>query len=373
MSSEPVEPSHQLPQLDGLRGLAIASILVYHFSQIAFGGALGFLNALGTELFFCLSGFLVTRTLLLTRVGERMTGYEKRRVLRRFYLRRGLRILPLYFSIVAVACTVALPGVPPAREVIGWLLTYTVNIDLCLNGPGALGALSHFWSLSVIEQFYLAWPWFVLFAKRKWLVPGAAAMLAMAPLYRWYGSTHGFGPNEIYYFTLSCADSIGAGALLAILRVNSSSEGELEWTLRKVALPTGLVVSLAIFFGPTLRLPDTFEAGWFGLAHALVFVWLIHFASKGFGGKAGALLGWKPVEFLGRISYATYLFHGLVAFAVNTFLFGFPGLSNGAIALASPLLGIPLTLVLASVSWLLLEKPINQLRARYRDDAIDSR
>lgn len=160
----------RVPELDGLRGIAILSILLLHWHFIAMGNALGSLGRTldlgwaGVELFFVLSGYLITRILLATR---KSPSYFKS-----FYGRRGLRIFPLYFVTLVLFFHVQLPLMHRAGS---WLeITGDLEIWHWLDVQNwapivahtAMGPISHFWSLAVEEQFYFAWPIIV------WFVPG---------------------------------------------------------------------------------------------------------------------------------------------------------------------------------------------------------
>jgi len=353
------------PQLDGLRALAIAMVLSYSYSQMALGDRLATLGGIGVEFLFTLTGFLITQSLLQARFAEKKTAPEKLGVLKRFYIRRILRIFPLYYFAIAVVMILGLPGVPPARDVLVWLVTFTANIAACLKGGGALGAFGQFWSISVGAQFYLAWPWFVLFASRKALVPGVLLMIALAPLYRWFAFDAGFGADALRHFTLSCTDLFGIGALLAIIRATPAGLSEVEPLLNRIALPVGLAGSLVLYFHAQLGFPESMAVMFFETANALVFIWLIHYASMGFGGRFGAFLELAPLVYIGKISYGIYVYQSFVAYSTNYLLYSLMGAKDGTIALLGPALSLPLVLLASHLSWSRLEKPINNMRRRF--------
>ena len=145
--------SGRLTQLDGLRGLAILGVLVNHFAQ--FQGALQ-CGWAGVSLFFVLSGFLITRILLHQKkliVENKNTFWQSISI---FYIRRALRIFPLYYLIVLLMIFF---NAQNAQNLSPYLLSYTFNFIVSASnftGPNWL------WSLSVEEQFYLAWPAIVL-------------------------------------------------------------------------------------------------------------------------------------------------------------------------------------------------------------------
>ena len=167
ISHAPQDPrlAGHVPVLDGVRGIAILAVIIFHAVTfethnrfelaLAMGAAFGWA---GVDLFFVLSGFLITGILLKARGGA---GYY-----RTFYLRRSLRIFPLYFALCAVLFVV-MPTIygwhSPTGEMLTaaapWYLTYTLNIRMALfGGAGAVFTTSFLWSLAVEEQFYLLWP-----------------------------------------------------------------------------------------------------------------------------------------------------------------------------------------------------------------------
>lgn len=162
--------STYMPQLDALRAIAVLAVMFHHFvparAQWPLFAAIPF-GQLGVKLFFVLSGFLITGILLRARS---KLGDQPRAVLSAlagFYARRSLRIFPLYYLVIAV-CLVL--NVPPVRDELLWLATYTLNLRISYQGwyPEHV---AHFWSLAVEEQFYLLWPWVVLFAPSRRPVP----------------------------------------------------------------------------------------------------------------------------------------------------------------------------------------------------------
>jgi hypothetical protein len=165
-----------MPQLDGLRAFAVAAVVVYHFVP----GGWNFAAYLGVKLFFTLSGFLITGILLKARETAETENQNRTNVLGRFYVRRFLRIFPLYYFVVTVAWVIDLE---PTRKIIVWLLTYTLNIRMAWQGYYE-ASFAHFWSLAVEEQFYLVAPWLVLFLPKKWIKPALIAVIAIGPLYR---------------------------------------------------------------------------------------------------------------------------------------------------------------------------------------------
>lgn len=351
-----------MPQLDGLRALAVTAVLIHHYIR----GGWGLGATLGVKLFFVLSGFLITSILIRSR--NKADALNKRNfvALKSFYIRRSLRIFPIYYFVVVVS---AIANAGMVREYLPFLLTYTLNIKMAQQG-WYIEHYAHFWTLSVEEQFYLIWPWAVLFLSRRWLIPAAITMISLGPVYRlykvieWTFADSQTGGLTTYIFTLTCFDTLGMGALLALLLHSDISSKRLFGLLSHFILPTG-ILGLVFLYTVTKFYPNsTYNLVFFDMAVALVFMWLVWSAARGFGGILGAILNWRPFRYVGKISYGIYVYHPLVP-PILVFLIGQIGwkfkLSNWSIFWLAPLL----TFFIASASWYLLEKPINNLKQHF--------
>ncbi len=151
-----------MPQLDALRALAVLAVMYQHFALRQQWLNYIPLARVGVQLFFVLSGFLIT--LILLKARERAQRDKSRLFeIRQFYARRFLRIFPLYYGIVIAGAIVATPGF---REALFWHLSYLTNVYNAITGQWA-GVTAHFWTLSVEEQSYVLWLWIVVFAARR--------------------------------------------------------------------------------------------------------------------------------------------------------------------------------------------------------------
>jgi peptidoglycan/LPS O-acetylase OafA/YrhL len=371
-STTTIERRH-VPQLDGLRFLAILGVLVTHEWQLGpypwiFGGIAW--GSVGVRLFFVLSGFLITGILLDCRRRVEQAGARRSVLIRRFYVRRFLRIYPLYYGVLAGLILLGVSA--PARQLWPWLMSYTTNIYIWQHQQW-IGPLGIFWTLAVEEQFYLLWPFLVFFVPRRWLVPVLIGMISLAPIFRLWAGIH--EPGDLTWagytsgtFTLAVLDSLGMGALLAILSHRDPSGERLQRWLNHVALPVGGAAVLALlvlsyYLGPTIHyaLGET--------ALALVLAWLVGSASRGFRGPVGRFLEWRPVTYLGKVSYGIYVLHPFVplgfvwvAHRLGTEYTGSPRFVNFLLVSVA-------TAGLAALSWQLFEGPINGLKRYfpYRD------
>ena len=319
---------------------------------------------LGVQLFFVLSGFLITAILLLAR--DRVAQGETRLFeIRQFYARRFLRIFPLYYGVVIGA---AMIGVPGFREPLLWHLGYMTNVQNAITNtfPGATG---HLWTLSVEEQFYFVWPWLILLLPGRWLLPVLCAVTATGPLFRSLLTVLGCSYMPIYTLTPASLDAFGFGALLALARQRkqATGDGQLRHWLTRIGLIIGLPTTVITLW--SLAWPK----GYFwifaigaNLALSLVFTWLIDRSADGFSGLTGRVLSWRPLLFLGTISYGLYIFHFIMVNFVLRRILAWPLLRN-----LEPLLrwhGVKfltlslMTFVAACLSWFLYERPILRLK-----------
>jgi len=362
-----------IPQLDALRFFAILGVLVTHewypdplpwiFRDLDPGH-------MGVRLFFVLSGFLITGILLRCRRRAEELGYRRPALIRRFYARRFLRIYPLYYVVLAAIIIV---GIEPTRQLWPWLASYTTNIYISVHHQW-IGDAGIFWTLAVEEQFYLVWPLLVLFVPRRWLIPVLVGMISLASVYRLWASIHvpedlTLGGYTSGTFTLAVFDSLGVGALLAILSDMDSTRLRLRRWLNRIALPVGgvgvlLLITIAYYHGETANfvLGETFLA--------LVLAWVVGTASRGFNGSVGRLLEWRPIAYLGKVSYGIYVFHAFVpvflvwlGHRLGFEFTGQPRLLNFVMVTLT-------TFAVAAVSWQLFERPINDLKRHfpYRDE-----
>lgn len=293
-----------VPALDGLRGLSILLVLLGHgaltrnFPLADTCGALHRMSAIGVDMFFVISGFLIT--LLLLRERDRQGQVS----LKGFYWRRALRILPAYFAYLAfLFVTTRLGFVTLALR--DWLgtLTYTVNFL-----PGAGWEVGHLWSLSVEEHFYLAWPLvFVLLGNRIAFFI-AAAMVITGPfirlgLWSWAGDL-----VDVDYCTPARMDTIACGCCLAFLAMRPSFQriGGIfsgDRTSRCFAIVAVFIILANILLKGTGRPGVMLSKTCNGLGFAAL-VWLGANAGKSVEGR---FLNCRPLMVLGTLSYSLYL------------------------------------------------------------------
>lgn len=340
-----------MPQLDGVRCLAVMAVLLTHFGGQDVVNSLGLSSGLfgitGIFIFFVLSGFLITGILL--RVRDESPTVDS---VIRFYKRRALRILPLYYATLILGLLLRVPGVSGR---ILWHLTYTSNLARALLRDG-LGAVGHFWTLSVEEQFYLFWPWAVLFLPRRRLFQLILAGICIGLLSRTILAllTGDNEPTDHYVYlnlTTSALDPLALGALLAYCR---HYDRGLTW-LRTTANVAAFVCLPILVVGPFSRLGIPvldYGLGWW--VAGLGFVALVDRAADG---RLLSVFAKAPIRYLGKISYGIYMLHFPLIWIVTPLVGTEPSVTRFFFLTL-------LTIGLAAVSWHFFEAPINA-RKRY--------
>lgn len=335
----------KIPQLDAVRGLAVLLVLL-HNTDIYPALHLQFISVngwMGVDLFFVLSGLLITGILLDTKQAE---GYFKN-----FYARRCLRIWPLYYSVLLFMFLVV-PILRPseihtvfaARSSPWWSYPIFLQNFLVPVPTMATGALGVTWSLAVEEQFYLVWPLVVRLCTQTQLRNIAIAVICLSPALRFYMSQH---QVNIYSNTFCRLDGLMAGALLAIVirSVEFSPSKFLThaWTAFLVSAPLALVI-------------EAVHARWIGFSvialASVSFVYLALFSTQRW---LRGLLTNRFLVYTGTISYGIYLLQKIPLDAAKAFHL------DKHQFLALPVT-VAATYAMAAISWNLLEKPILKLK-----------
>lgn len=337
-------------QLDGLRTLAVTMVLYAHF--VAADGSIW--GHLGVRLFFVLSGFLITRLLLEARSDAR---YQPATALSAFYIRRALRIFPPYFAMLAFIWYVNLEG---ARGSLKWHALYLSNYWYALREEWTPWVLCHTWSLSIEEQFYIVWPLVILLAPRRLIERICIAVIACSLAYRLCWPLTGT-PNLMRDLLPSASmDALAAGALLAAYR--GRTQAWPQW-MRLSWMPLAAAAAGALWLRPDPTTPILDWVIWIGseVFPLVPLVMLVGNASSGFRSPIGRLLALPPITAIGRISYGLYLFHPIVLALIVKAQPWIP-VNVSEQGAGRFVVGTVTTLLLASVSWLIFEKPLNSLK-----------
>jgi peptidoglycan/LPS O-acetylase OafA/YrhL len=288
-----------IPALDGLRGVAIVGVLVFHTGHLSGG-------FLGVDLFFALSGYLIT-DLLLREVAA--TGTVS---LVAFWGRRIRRLLPALAAMLVGVTVLVWAVAPPdmVRTTLAdgpWVQLNLVNWHLLAESAGywdRFGSdrvFEHLWSIAVEEQFYLVWPVILLFTRRVTVVAGLASVVSLVLMVVLVDPAD---PTRVYTGTDTRAFSLLLGAAVAT--------GPVRALLAKVAAgPVSAVLALGM--GAAWLFVDGVNSAWLftgGLfAHSLAAALLVGLCVRAPHTLVARVLAWQPLQWFGLISYSLYLWH----------------------------------------------------------------
>lgn len=336
------------PALDGLRAFAILAVLAQH------AGIPGVEGYHGVTLFFVISGYLITRLLLQERAG---TG---RVDLRHFYARRLARLGPALVVVVLVTWAwLALTAQPFSSYWAGIVgsLTYTTDLMQAVSGNTAVSDYFQWsWSLGVEELFYLIWPVTLLLMVRWRRFSWAAAVLVSAIAGCWvlraFLPSNGAGHYRFYFSPDTNADALLLGTLVALLLVRYPANRMLRITGRCLG-PVGLLAFIALTWPHGADALASIDKGGLGLA-ALASAALVFWMATSPGGWTATAFAWRPVAFLGKLSYGIYLWNLLTIFIFTAALRQQPAASWWGIGWLIALIAI------SYASWRFVETPLRK-------------
>ncbi len=365
----PINFRGHIPALDGVRGIAIALVLLSHFmlrdyftnERAYFITQFGWI---GVDLFFVLSGFLITGILLDSRRNEHYW--------RNFYRRRVLRILPLYYFVVFITWLTVLffEKYPESFDSYAWFFTFTPNLGMGLKNNylnhSHIFNLNHLWSLAIEEQFYLFWPLIVRYVPMRSLAILCLVLIAMGTGLR-HLTDHIIGTElSISSYTLPFCrmDGLAAGSFLAVaFRLDWLQNVSFSrWVARFLFCWMGLLVMRNFIIGTQQSLYTE---------SALFFASLLFLAlNPSERGITRRICENQFLQHLGKYSYGLYVFHHMFEYVWRK---GF-----GDWLLASnlhPVVGQTLfillafggTYLLARVSWVLIEQPFLRMKTKHKE------
>lgn len=358
-----------VPGLDTFRFLAFFLVFSAHTGMLTFG-------YVGVQAFYVLSGFLLTPILLTMRDSLPTTG----QYFSRFYGRRALRILPLYFTYLAGAALlfslVPIRFFPPAvrAEVLNfpaqlpYALTFTYNFFHASRGFRPNSFVTHFWSLAVEEQFYLVWPVLLVAVPRRHFKALLTVIILTGPIIR--GATAliaerhilpflmGYGELVVYVLPFSHLDAFALGGLAGCCRIPRAKVQLL------ILAPCALILGYAlnyrlyqVFLPNSLGYPPFMNGA---LRHIwgyslLNYIFALTLAAISREGLFPAFFNTRGLGYLGRISYGLYVFHVPVIILLQPSLESFPAAARIGVALL-------VTVVISTVSYELYEKRFLMLK-----------
>ncbi len=338
------------PDVDGLRALAVAAVILYHAHVPGFGG-----GYVGVDVFFVISGYLIT--LLIVSSGH----LQPRMHLKEFYLRRARRILPALFvaslTTAAAACLVLLPAdLVRFSKYLAATPLFVTNVVAWMNGSyfeTLLNpvALNHYWSIAVEEQFYLVYPALLLIVSRylpRHRLPVLLAIAAGSFALSVWGSH--YKPVSSFYLAGTRVWELLLGALVALTaRVGGGAKNRIAMEALGI-LSLVAIAGTVFFYNATLEYPGAYAM--VPCAATAVLIGIGHERST----FVGRLLSWRALVFTGLISYSLYLWHWPI-FSLYRYYF----ISDLDGPRAALLIGV--TYLVAWLSWACIERPVRSRRA----------
>lgn len=346
MQNRDVHSLPYMPQLDGLRAIAILAVLYHHYEPKSLVTTMFSPGELGVRLFFVLSGFLITTILL--RDCAATSSFPA--AFLSFMRRRMLRLYPVLLVTLLVGAAL---DVSRIREMLLWSLTYTVNFWIAWYNQWPDG-VSHLWTLANEEQFYLIWPAILFFTPPRFLRLLLIVSIPAATAYRcayWiYGGENGTVHLANSVLPISVFDALALGCLLAIVR---------DYFVVKIC---GLVGAAGYMLAKIVELSIS-NPHWAGAANEIsttaicfAFTWLVWRSAN--DGLPAKIFSNPALTYIGKISYGLYIIHVPVMFWL--------GVWGGSLTLK--ISALVTTFGLAILSWHLIERPI--LRRKTKQTAV---
>lgn len=356
-----------MPQLDSLRFFAVLLVMIEHWIPHRFFPVESlFLGNSGVTFFFVLSGFLISKILLRNKTETQGADSQpKSQVVKNFFVRRSLRIFPIYYLCIILFLLLPFPFTDDINNNAAYYLLYLNNILFYIQQDWQI--LGHTWTLAVEEQFYLLWPWVILFIPSKHLLKTLIGfvLLGFASYYSLYFLSVSFGHTDLhegFYTILTPArfDAFALGGIIAWLQMNRP---DYTSKLYRVAGPILILLLSVWLYLLTVQNGDVFFYSMkFFVVVISTFVVLI--ASKGFNGILGKVLETPVLIYFGKISYGLYLFHFIISTLYERFEGGIlPEISQVGIRF---MIYFSLTVLTSMLSWHYFEKPINSLKRHFK-------
>jgi peptidoglycan/LPS O-acetylase OafA/YrhL len=351
-------------QLDGFRFFAILAVMLAHFfsTGILSRFPLGF----GVLFFFVLSSFLITRILLTSKDKNERKSKTNLHSFKQFYIRRSLRIFPIYYLLLIF---LYIMNLYPCRDIFPWLLSYTINLFISYSSDiSVAGSFAHLWSLSIEEQFYLIFPVFIFSINTKYILK----FLISITILGFFGRMilYVSNPSNIAlwnFHSISALDSLGIGGILGYLSLYKISflkkliGNRLLFSISILGFLIFMIFSYSVYDS---NLKYNFYSGvlmrfLFNILSFWILGWSIVFGYKGI---FKLILENKIVLYFGKISYGLYLYHFFVQHIGNILFDKFNILFSVEY---KALIFMVLSVVIASLSWYLIESPINKLKNNF--------
>jgi peptidoglycan/LPS O-acetylase OafA/YrhL len=358
-------------EFDSIRAIAVLLVILAHWFPGGITSSFSF-GPIGVDIFFTLSGFLISRILIVERVKYETSNNKTSRLnsIKNFMIRRSLRIIPIYYLLLFLLIFFNDVFSNPVKQDWKWYFFYLQNILFHLNNAWPGGKLSHLWSLAVEEQFYLFWPWLILFFPLKWLLEAIITcfFIGFISVNFLFFSDTSFNSDIL---TSSCIHAFAAGGIIAYFQIQKENQ---FYRNKNIFIITGLIsffyLLVVIFkiFPPLIDIRTIISIVMIGLLTAIIFnkkrFYFLLFLEN------------KILISIGKISYGVYLFHNFIPTLLNAFLHWLEKKSiflkfiiyKSNLCNQNILFYIFSFLILISIcyiSFYFFERPINKLKFKY--------
>lgn len=363
-----------IPGLDGLRAVAYLFVFFFHTRYLDVGW-------IGVQFFFVLSGFLITGILLDMKKSLPSGGYFLK-----FYGRRFLRIFPLYYFYLLLAggLTTWLISIPyrpgymeSFREQVRYAIFYVFNFLLAVTDRDPSFLLEHLWSLSVEEQFYIFWPVLILLTPKRLQKGLFLTLIGLGPIFRiafhlFYTSGgsvifHPEVPEALHQLPFTHMDSFAIGAYISRYEIPRAKQQfyPLLFLIPLTGFATQYIATGETGTVSAFGFPSVMSAGYqFIWGYSLLnYFFAVTIQAVARDGMFNRSLDWAPMRYLGKISYGLYVFHHPVIWFA--YLIRDLGIKNTLVQPLAALIAFFGTLLIASLSYHLLEKPVLNLKDRF--------
>lgn len=331
------------PKIDGLRAISILLVILQHWLMPAWDT-----GNVGVTVFFVISGYLITGII----IKDDDSGSSLRARTLDFYWRRALRLFPPYYFCLLVLMIFDIGDI---RQTVWWNATYTTNVEVALKG--AWNGSSHFWSLAVEEQFYLAWFFLMAVSRGRMRMAIILFCLVLGPAFRAAMVLTGQGPLTGILLP-GVADSLAAGALVCVLKTRMGVIRAGSGVLPLVGA-IALTLVYAVLDHARLGLDPWWMVFNRDLVTSIGVLYLLAGLSTG-DSPVVSWLNWGWLRHIGRVSYGVYIYHYFIPPLVSGMSrrFGF-AIDNAFVA---GLICIPILVVVVELSWRFIEQPSLRLK-----------
>ena len=335
--------------INGLRAIAVILVVIYHWLQQCSLVNIFPIGRIGVDIFFVISGFLISKILFQEKNNDDLNFNRKLKIIKNFMIRRTVRIFPIYYILLLFLYITN--GVEFRNNII-YYVTYTTNIFFYYTRAW-YGMAAHFWSLAVEEQFYLFWPFLLIFINKRYTLKFIIFAIIVGTIYS-FAINDEMGSNIL---TLSCINAFGIGALYSYFIIYKPIYAE---NASKIIRILFFPMILLIILNYTIL-----KLNYFPL-RLIVSVITVNFIRICLEGKSKnifyQIMNWKILNFIGILSYGIYLFHNPFTNYWRRLLLKM-GMQNKIDNIYLEfMIKFSILILISYLSWIIIEKPFLKLK-----------